>query len=207
MLEPMINQSMFSPSPLMRNDSVNSEVNKTSLIIEMWLSLLLIWSETCYDWKIYSYVKNPIYVKFYSCFVIQMVWSYIYICLSKLVHVQHTHTHTHIYIYILLALRQNLLNINFSGSFQSFQNYRGSFHQTCPAPGRICLSLGFPAYIRGLSVPLRTLGLFFSSTPSLAAAKDSLGDFGSSPPNSIIFLDIWLPFSLGSSNPKWFSLS
>jgi hypothetical protein len=31
---------------------------------------------------------------------------------------------------------------------------------------------------------------FFSSTPSLAAAKGSLGDFGSSPPNPFGFLEI-----------------
>jgi hypothetical protein len=38
--------------------------------------------------------------------------------------------------------------------------------------------------------PLRTLGLLFSSTPSLAAAKGSLGDFGSSPLNPFGFLEI-----------------
>jgi hypothetical protein len=72
---------------------------------------------------------------------------------------------------------------------------------------RTCLNLGFPSYIRELSAPLRTLDLFFSSTPSLAVAKGSLGDFGSSPPNPIGFLEIWLPFSSGTPNPKWFSLS
>jgi hypothetical protein len=52
--------------------------------------------------------------------MILMVSSHIYMFyFSKLVHVPH------IYIYILLALRQNLLNINFSGSF----------HRTCPAYG------------------------------------------------------------------------
>jgi hypothetical protein len=50
-----------------------------------------------------------------------------------------------------------------------------------------CLGLRFPAYIRVLSTPLRTLGLFFSSTPSLATAKGSLGDFVSSPPNPFGF--------------------
>jgi hypothetical protein len=58
------------------------------------------------------------------------------------------------------------------------QKYLAS--QTCPG-------LGFPAYIRVLSTPLRTLGLFFSSTPSLATAKGSLGDFVSSPPNPFGF--------------------
>jgi hypothetical protein len=55
---------------------------------------------------------------------------------------------------------------------------------------RTCPGLRFPAYIRGLSAPLRTLGLFFSSTPSLAAAKGSLDDFGSSPSNPFSFLEI-----------------
>jgi hypothetical protein len=55
---------------------------------------------------------------------------------------------------------------------------------------RTCPGLGFLAYIRELSAPLRTLGLFFSFTPSLAAAKGSLGDFGSSPLNPFGFLEI-----------------
>jgi hypothetical protein len=61
--------------------------------------------------------------------------------------------------------------------------------RTYPA-SQTCTGLGFSAYIKGLSVPLRTLGLFFSSTPSLAVAKGSLGDFGSSPLNPIGFLEI-----------------
>jgi hypothetical protein len=43
---------------------------------------------------------------------------------------------------------------------------------------------------KGAERPLRTLGLFFSSTPSPAAAKGSLGDFGSSSPNPFGFLEI-----------------
>jgi hypothetical protein len=43
--------------------------------------------------------------------------------------------HIYIYIYILLAIRQNMLNIEFSSGFQNFWNYQGSFHQTCPASG------------------------------------------------------------------------
>jgi hypothetical protein len=52
-----------------------------------------------------------------------------------------------------------------------------------------CLSLRFPTYIRGLSPPppLRTLGFFFSSTPSLATTNGSLGNFGSSPLNPFSF--------------------
>jgi hypothetical protein len=93
------------------------------------------------------------------------------------------------HIYILLAQRQNPLNINFSGNFRSSRNCRGNFHRTYLA-SRTCPGLRFPAYIRGLSAPLRTVSLFFSSTPSLAAAKGSLGDFGSSPPNHFRFLEI-----------------
>jgi hypothetical protein len=39
-------------------------------------------------------------------------------------------------------------------------------------------------------------------THSLAAAKGSLADFGSSPLNSFGFLEIWLHFPSGSSNPS-----
>jgi hypothetical protein len=57
--------------------------------------------------------------------MILMASSHIYtFCFSKLVHV------THIYIYSI-GLHQNPLNINFSDSFQSFQNCRVSFHWTC----------------------------------------------------------------------------
>jgi hypothetical protein len=60
--------------------------------------------------------------------MILMASSHIYMfCFSKLVHVPH------IYIYSI-GLCQNLLNINFLGSFLSFRNCRVSFHQTCPAP-------------------------------------------------------------------------
>jgi hypothetical protein len=54
-----------------------------------------------------------------------------------------------------------------------------------------CPGLGLPAYTRALRTPLRTLGLFFfSSTPSLAVAKGTLGNFGSSPPYRFGFLEI-----------------
>jgi hypothetical protein len=148
----------------------------------MWLSLLHIWSKTCYAWKICFYVKNPIYAKFYPCFMILMVSSHIYMfCFSKLVHVPH------IYIYILLALHQNLLNINFLGSFQSFQNCQDSFHRTCPAYGPDISRCWASSLYKGAERPLRTVGSFFSSTPSLAVAKGSLDDFGFSALNPFGF--------------------
>jgi hypothetical protein len=81
--------------------------------------------------KIYIHVKNPIYTKFYPCFMIQMVSSHIYIfCLF----VKTCPCATD--IYFLLALCQNPLNIIFSGSFRSFWNCRGSFYRTCPTLAR-----------------------------------------------------------------------
>jgi hypothetical protein len=111
------------------------------------------------------------------------------------------------HIYILLALCQNPLNINFSGSFRSFRNCRASFHRTYPASVPDMSGSQVYSLYKGPERPLRTLGLFFSSTPSLVATKGSLGNFGSSPPNLFGFLEIWLPFSPGSLNLKWFSLS
>jgi hypothetical protein len=128
----------------------------------MWLNLLHIWSETCYAWKICFYVKNPIYAKFYPCFMILMVSSHIYILFFKTCSCA-----TH--IYILLAIRQNRLNINFFRQFLKFPKLSRQFSldlfglwtghvqllaQTCP-------NLGFPAYIRGAERPPRILGLFF----------------------------------------------
>jgi hypothetical protein len=173
----------------------------------MWLSLLHIWSETCYAWKIYFHAKYHIYAKFYPCFMIQMVSNHIYIfCFSKHVHVPH------IYIFYWPYAKIDWISI-FRAVSKVFGTTEAVFTGNVRPmawtylASRTCLGLGFPAYIRGLSAPLRTLSLFFSSTPSLATVKGSLGDFGSSPLNHFGFLDIWLPFSLGSSNPKWLSLS
>jgi hypothetical protein len=158
----------------------------------MWLSLLHIWSETCYAWKIYIHVKNPIYAKIYPCFVIQMVSSHIYIYfgLSKLVHV------LHIYIFYWPYVKIRWIS-NFQVIFEVFGIAEVVFTEHVRPMARTCSGLRFPAYIMVLSAPPRTLGLFFSlsSTPSLAAAKGSLGDFGSSPPNPFGCLEIWLPLS------------
>jgi hypothetical protein len=81
----------------------------------------------------------------------------------------------HTYIYSIGPM-PNSIEYQFFGQFLKFSELRGSFHRTCSG-------LGFPAYIG----PPRTIGLFFYSTPSLAAAEGSLGDFGSSPPNPFDF--------------------
>jgi hypothetical protein len=97
---------------------------------------------------------------------------------SKLVHVPHKHTHTY-----SIGPVPKSVEYQFLGQILKFLELRGSFHRTCPG-------LEFLAYRGGLGVPLRTLGLFSSSTPSLAAVKGSLGDFGSSPLNPFGFLEM-----------------
>jgi hypothetical protein len=83
----------------------------------------------------------------------------------------------HIYIYILLVLHQNPLNINFSGSFQSFLNCRGSFHRTCPAPNPYMSGSRVLAYIyKGVEYP---------SNPNLAKPLSSLSCGGQGSPKVI----------------------
>jgi hypothetical protein len=138
----------------------------------MWLSLLHIWSKTCYALKICFYVKNPIYAKFYPCFMIQMVSSHIYIffCFSKLVHVPHT------YIYFIGPTSKSVEYQIFE-QFSKFLELSRQFSPDMSGlwPGHIrlaehvglwawtCLGLRFAANIRGLSAPLRTLGQGLSS--------------------------------------------
>jgi hypothetical protein len=66
-----------------------------------------------------NHVKNAIYSKFYPCFMIQMVSSYIYmcVCVCECVGVCFKTCPRATHIYILFVLRQNLLNIKFLGSF------------------------------------------------------------------------------------------
>jgi hypothetical protein len=126
--------------------------------------------------------------KSYLCKILSMLYDsnglkpYIYVLFFKTCPCA-----THIYIYILLALHQNLLNINFLGSFQSFQNCQDSFHRTCTTYGPDISRCWASSLYKGAERPLRTVGSFFSSTPSLAVAKGSLDDFGFSALNPFGF--------------------
>jgi hypothetical protein len=120
--------------------------------------------------------------------------TYIYSIFQKL-----SMCHTYIYIYSIGPTPKSV-EYHLFGQFLKFLKFlldmSGLWTRHIRLAGhvqpweRTCPGLRFPAYIRGLSAPLRTLGLFFSSTPSLAAAKGSLEDFGSSPSNPFSFLEI-----------------
>jgi hypothetical protein len=67
---------------------------------------------------------------------------------------------------------------------------------------------GFHLYIRGLSTSSNpNLAKPLSLSLSLMAAKALPRRFGTSSTESLQFLEDLTPFSSGSSNPKWFSLS
>jgi hypothetical protein len=80
----------------------------------------------------------------------------------------------HTYIYILLALRQNLFNINFWTVFDVFGTVEAVFTEHVQPMAQTCPGLRFPAYIRGLSAPLRTLGPFFSLFHSISYGVQGL---------------------------------
>jgi hypothetical protein len=70
------------------------------------------------------------------------------------------------HIYILFVLRENLLNIIFQAVSEVFKTVEAVFTEHVRPMARTylaswtCPDLGFLAYIRGLSAPLRTVGLF-----------------------------------------------
>jgi hypothetical protein len=131
--------------------------------------------------------------KFYICKNLSMLYdsngfnSYIYIYCFLFFKTCLCATH----IYILLALRQNPLNINFWAVFEVSGTVGVVFTGHVQLRTRTCPGLRFPAYIRRLSapppLPQEPWASFSSSTPSLAATKGSIGDFGSSPPNPFGF--------------------
>jgi hypothetical protein len=65
---------------------------------------------------------------------------------SKLVHLWHVYV-------LLLALCQNPLIINFSGSFWTIRNCQGSLNRTCLAPGPDMTGYQASGYIKGVCTP------------------------------------------------------
>jgi hypothetical protein len=134
----------------------------------MRLSLLHIWFEAWYVWKICFCVKNSIYAKIYSCSMILMASSHIYfiifITCPCTTHTHITHTLRYIYIYILLALRQNPLDIKF---LYNFRNCQGNFHRTCPTPGPDMSGYRVSQIYKGDLIPFGTLASFFHPISSV----------------------------------------
>jgi hypothetical protein len=150
-------------------------------------------------WDAHRLIKRyiAIYATFYPYFMILMVPSYIYICF-----VFQNLSMCLTYIYYIGSMPKSV-EYQFFMQFLKFpelprqfsSDMFGLWPEHIQLVGHVqlltqtCLSLRFPTYIRGLSPPppLRTLGFFFSSTPSLATTNGSLGNFGSSPLNPFSF--------------------
>jgi hypothetical protein len=98
--------------------------------------------------------------------MIQIVLSHIFLFFKTCPCVTH--------IYILLALRQNLFNINFWTVFDVFGTVEAVFTEHVQPMAQTCPGLRFPAYIRGLSASLRTLGPFFSLFHSISYGVQGL---------------------------------
>jgi hypothetical protein len=76
--------------------------------------------------------------------MIHLISSHIYVLIFKTCPCT-----TH--LYILLVICQNLLNIEFLGSFR---NCRGSFHRTCLTSSPDMSGSQVSAYIKGTAYPL-----------------------------------------------------
>jgi hypothetical protein len=180
----------------------------------MWLSLLHIWFEACYAWKICFYVKKPIYAKIYSCSMILMVSSHIYV-LIFITYPSTTHTHTHTYIYIykyiyIYIYCWSYTKIRWISSFRVVSGTtKAVFTGLWPRHIRLARHVrvsGFSLY-KGDRVPLGTVSSFFHPNPSVCDGWALPRWFGAASTKTIQFLgDLTPPSPLVPQTLSRFSL-
>jgi hypothetical protein len=93
------------------------------------------------------------------------IYIYIYICFSKLVHVPHIYIYSigHMPKFVEYQIFEKFpeLPSQFSPNMSSLWPGHIQIGRHVWLRARTCLGLGLPTYIRGMSAPPRTIGLFF----------------------------------------------